>query len=103
MKLTTQNFNDTLKNTKGLLVVDFWAEWCGPCKMLSPIVDELENEMPDVKFGKVNVDEEVQIALENSVTSIPTLMFVKDGEIVKKSVGLVSKEELTDMINEVNR
>lgn len=102
MKLTTQNFKDTLKNTKGLLVVDFWAEWCGPCKMLSPIVDELENEMPDVKFGKVNVDEEVQIALENSVTSIPTLMFVKDGEIVKKSVGLVSKEELTDMINEVN-
>lgn len=101
MKLTTEKYNETVKNTKGLLVVDFWASWCGPCKMLAPIIDELEAEMPDVVFAKVNVDEEVQPALENNITSIPTLLFIKDGEIVNKSVGLVSKDELISIINEV--
>ena len=101
MKLTTEKYNETVKNTKGLLVVDFWASWCGPCKMLAPIIDELEAEMPDVVFAKVNVDEEVQPALENNITSIPTLLFIKDGEIVNKSIGLVSKDELISIINEV--
>ena len=100
MKLTTENYNETVKNTKGLLVVDFWASWCGPCRMMAPIIDELEAEMPDVTFAKVNIDEEVQPALENNITSIPTLLFVKDGEVINKSVGVVSKDQLISMINE---
>ena len=101
MKMTTQNFKEAIQNTKGLLVVDFWAEWCGPCKMLAPVFEELEKDFPDVTFGKINVDEEVQAALENNVSSIPTLLFIKDGEIVKKSVGFAPKDELVAMINEV--
>ena len=101
MKMTTQSFKEAIQNTKGLLVVDFWAEWCGPCKMLAPVFEELEKDFPDITFGKINVDEEVQAALENNVSSIPTLLFIKDGEIVKKSVGFAPKDELVAMINEV--
>ena len=101
MNLTTANYNETIKNTKGLLVVDFWASWCGPCRMMAPIIDELEAEMPEVTFAKVNIDEEVQPALENNITSIPTLLFVKNGEVVNKSVGVVSKDQLISMIKEV--
>ena len=101
MKMTTESFKEAMQNTKGLLVVDFWAEWCGPCKMLAPVFEELEKDFPDVTFGKINVDEEVQAALENNVSSIPTLLFIKDGEIVKKSVGFAPKDELVAMINEV--
>lgn len=101
MKLTRQNYEETLKNTNGLLVVDFWAEWCGPCKMLAPVIDEAAAEMPDVTFAKLNIDEEVEIAVKNGVASIPTLFFVKNGEVVKKSVGYITKDELTQIINEV--
>lgn len=101
MKLTKQNYEETLKNTNGLLVVDFWAEWCGPCKMLAPVIDEAAAEMPDVTFAKLNIDEEVEIAIKNGVASIPTLFFVKNGEVVKKSVGYITKDELTQIINEV--
>ena len=101
MKMTTQSFKEAMDNTKGLLVVDFWAEWCGPCKMLAPVFEELEKDFPDVTFGKINVDEEVQAALENNVSSIPTLLFIKDGEIVKRAVGFSPKDELVAMINEV--
>lgn len=101
MKMTTQSFKEAIQNTKDLLVVDFWAEWCGPCKMLAPVFEELEKDFPDVTFGKINVDEEVQAALENNVSSIPTLLFIKDGEVVKRAVGFAPKDELAAMINEV--
>lgn len=101
MKMTTESFKEAMQNTKGLLVVDFWAEWCGPCKMLAPVFEELEKDFPDVTFGKINVDEEVQAALENNVSSIPTLLFIKDGEVVKRAVGFAPKDELAAMINEV--
>lgn len=101
MKMTTQSFKEAIDSTKGLLVVDFWAEWCGPCKMLAPVFEELEKDFPDVTFGKINVDEEVQAALENNVSSIPTLLFIKDGEVVKRAVGFAPKDELAAMINEV--
>lgn len=101
MKINAENFSDTVKNTKGLMVIDFWAEWCGPCKMLAPVIDEVSKEMPDVLFEKINIDEEVEIALTNGISSIPTLMFVKDGEIVKKTVGYLTKEELVLAIDEV--
>lgn len=101
MKMTTQSFKEAIDSTKGLLVVDFWAEWCGPCKMLAPVFEELEKDFPDVTFGKINVDEEVQAALENNVSSIPTLLFIKDGKVVKRAVGFAPKDELAAMINEV--
>lgn len=101
MRINAENFSDTVKNTKGLMVIDFWAEWCGPCKMLAPVIDEVSKEMPDVLFEKINIDEEVEIALTNGISSIPTLMFVKDGEIVKKTVGYLTKEELVLAIDEV--
>lgn len=101
MKINAENFADTVKNTKGLMVIDFWAEWCGPCKMLAPVIEEVKNEMPDVLFEKINIDEEVEIALTNKISSIPTLMFVKDGEIVKKTVGYLTKEELVSEIDGV--
>ena len=93
MKMTTQSFKEAIQNTKGLLVVDFWAEWCGPCKMLAPVFEELEKDFPDVTFGKINVDEEVQAALENNVSCIPTLLFIKDGEVVK-TYSLVVKADV---------
>lgn len=101
MKINAENFAETVKNTKGLTVIDFWAEWCGPCKMLAPVIEEVSEEMPDVSFEKINIDEEVEIALTNRISSIPTLMFVKDGEIVKKTVGYLTKEELISAIEEV--
>lgn len=101
MKLTKQNYEETIKNTEGLLVVDFWAEWCGPCKMLAPVIDSLSAKMTDVTFAKLNIDEEVEVALQNGVSSIPTLFFVKNGEVVKKSVGYMPEDELEKLINEI--
>lgn len=101
MILTSANYDEAIKNTKGIILIDFWAEWCGPCKMLAPVIDELEREMPDICFAKINVDEEVTAALKNNVTSIPTLMIIKDGEVVKRLVGYMSKEELKEELNKV--
>ena len=94
--LTSENFKD--ETAAGLTVVDFWASWCGPCRMLSPIVEELAEETPDVKFGKVNVDEQPMLAMQFRVDAIPTLAFIRDGKLVNQSVGLVPKEKLQAMI-----
>jgi thioredoxin 1 len=93
-ELTMENFEaEVMKETK-LTVVDFWAVWCGPCKMLSPIVDALSEEMTDVKFCKVNIDEQQELAMQFRIESIPTLLFVKNGKIVKKLVGFRPKEDV---------
>ena len=94
--LTSENFAE--ETASGLTVVDFWASWCGPCRMLSPIVEELAAELPDVKFGKVNVDEQPMLAMQFRVDAIPTLVFIRDGKAVNQSVGLVPKENLQAMI-----
>lgn len=94
--LTSENFQE--ETAAGLTVVDFWASWCGPCRMLSPIVEELAAETPDVKFGKVNVDEQPMLAMRFRVDAIPTLVFIRDGKPVNQSVGLVQKEQLQAMI-----
>lgn len=100
MELTKSNFKNEILEAKGLCVVDFWASWCMPCKMLSPIVDELAEEFPDVKFGKINVDDEGELASEYGIVSIPTLLFFRDGEVVNKSVGYRAKEDLAEIISE---
>ena len=90
-------FEETIK--EGLILVDFFATWCGPCKMLSPILDELSEEVKDVKFIKVDVDEEGDLAREYGVMSIPNVFLIKDGHVVDIFLGLQSKETIIDFIN----
>ena len=85
---------------EGTVLIDFFATWCGPCKMLSPRIDEVAEEVTNVKFGKVDIDDEVEIALRYKVQSVPTLILFKDGERVGKSIGLISKEELLEFVNQ---
>ena len=88
---------EVLKSNKTVLV-DFWAVWCGPCRMLSPVVDQVAEENPNIKVCKVNVDEEQQLAIKYGVMSIPTLLVFKGGELVNQSVGVIPKEEVLNLI-----
>lgn len=88
---------EVLKSDKTVLV-DFWAVWCGPCRMLSPVVDQVAEENPDIKVCKVNVDEEQQLAIKYGVMSIPTLLVFKGGELVNQSVGVIPKEEVLNLV-----
>ena len=99
MKVATNtNFNELLQDSK-LVIVDFWATWCGPCRMLSPILDQVEEEMPDqITVVKVNVDDADEIAAQYRIMSIPTLLLVKNGEIVDKTVGAMPKPALLEKI-----
>ncbi len=101
MELTAATFEN--ETASGVTVVDFWASWCGPCRMLSPIVEELAGEMTGVKFAKVNVDEEPGLASAFRISSIPTLVFMKDGQAVGQTVGVQGKEELRAVINKVKK
>ncbi len=96
--LNNDNFKAEVLDAKGLVLVDFWATWCGPCKMLAPTVSEIADEYEGkVKVYKLDVDQAMDIAMSYGVASIPTLILFKDGEIVKKSVGVVSKTEIEAM------
>ena len=96
---TNTSFDELLVDGK-LVIVDFWATWCGPCRMLSPLLDEVEEEMADkVTVVKVNVDDADEIAMRFRIMSIPTLLFFKDGQIVDKTVGAMPKSVLVDKIN----
>lgn len=100
-QFTDANFEQEVMNESGLVVIDFWAPWCGPCKMLTPIFEELSNEYGDeVIFGKVNVDENPSIANKFRIASIPTLMFMKNGQIIENLVGFRPKQEIAKIINE---
>lgn len=96
--LTKDNFKTEVEEYKGLVVIDLWAVWCGPCRMIAPVIDEIEAEMPDVKFCKINVDEEPELTRLFKVESIPTIALVKDNTFVDMSVGLVPKEKLVKLI-----
>ena len=95
---TTDNFETEVLNAEKPVLVDFWAVWCGPCQMMAPILHELEAEMPDVQIGKVNVDEQMDLARQFRVVSIPTLIIFKNGQEVQRMVGVTSKEELKDAL-----
>ena len=97
--VTSENFESEVLNSEKPVLVDFWASWCGPCRMLSPIVDEIAEEVQTIKIGKVNVDEQQDLAGKFGVMSIPTLiLFSKNGQPVNKSVGAKSKAALLDFI-----
>ena len=99
IELNAKNFEqEVLKNDKPVLV-DFWASWCGPCKMVSPVVDALAEEHPEYKFCKVNVDDEEELAIKFGIMSIPSLFIFKNGENVKKSVGALPKEDILALFN----
>ncbi len=100
LELTKDIFNETLENTKSLIVIDLYATWCAPCRMLAPILDELESEYSDLKFFKVNVDNEPEIAGMFRVESIPMVAFVKDNTFLDFSLGFVPKEDLKRLIEE---
>lgn len=100
LTFTDANFEQEVKQSDKLTFVDFWAPWCGPCQMTGPFVEELANEMGDkVKIGKVNVDENPNVAGEYNVMSIPTFLLFKNGEVVDQIVGGVQKEKLAEVIN----
>lgn len=96
--LTKENFQAEVTKSDKPVLVDFWAVWCGPCQMMAPILHELETEMPDVQIGKVNVDEQMDLACQFRVVSIPTLIIFKNGQEVQRMVGVTSKEELKDAL-----
>lgn len=96
--LTKENFQAEITKSDKPVLVDFWAIWCGPCQMMAPILHELEAEMPDVQIGKVNVDEQMDLARQFRVVSIPTLIIFKNGQEVQRMVGVTSKEELKDAL-----
>ena len=92
--LTKENFQAEITKSDKPVLVDFWAVWCGPCQMMAPILHELETEMLDVQIGKVDVDEQMDLARQFRVVSIPTLIVFKNGQEVQRMVGVTSKEEL---------
>ena len=99
-EFTDANFQEVAIDKEGVAVVDFWAEWCGPCKMIGPVIDELATEFDGkVTVGKMNVDSNKDIPMKYGVRSIPTILILKNGEIVDKHVGVASKQALADKIN----
>lgn len=96
---TKDNFKSEVLEAKGTVLVDFWAVWCGPCQMIAPILEEVIAERPEVKLVKVNVDEQMDLAREHRVVSIPTLLVYKDGELKKTAIGLQDKKTILSYLD----
>lgn len=99
--INKSEFEAEVLNDKGVVVVDFFAEWCNPCKMLAPILDEVQSEMSNIKIVKVNIDENPSIASDYKVKNIPTIKFFKNGEEVDTKIGFTDKESLKQIINKI--
>ena len=98
IKITNDNFQSEVLDCEKTVLLDFYADWCGPCRMVSPIVDAIAEEHPEYKVGKINVDEEGQLATAFGVMSIPSLFVVKGGEVVNQAVGARTKAQILDML-----
>ena len=98
VNVTAENFDEEVLNYNGKVLVDFWAEWCGPCMMLGPIIEEVSEEVVDVKFCKVNCDEARDVALQFGIMTIPNLIVFENGEQVNQSIGYIEKEDVLKLI-----
>ena len=95
VEITNDNFKEKVLDTKGVALIDFWAEWCGPCRLIGPVVEELSKEYDGkATIGKLNVDDNSDVAAQYGIMSIPTLLFFKDGQLIDKHVGVASKGDL---------
>ena len=98
VNITNLNFDEVVLKSEKPVLLDFWATWCGPCQMIAPIIEEISNEKTDVNFFKVNVDGTPEVAIKYGVSSIPTLLIFKDGELVNKAVGAYPKESIVKLL-----
>lgn len=98
LHITKDNFQQEVMESTKPVLLDFWASWCGPCKMIAPTIDEIAGENPDIKVGKVNIDEQPELASAFQVMSIPTLVVIKDGQVVRQSAGVRPKAQILAML-----
>lgn len=98
VNITADNFEKEVLQAEQTVLVDFWADWCGPCKMLAPIIDQIAEAHPEIKVGKVNIDQEASLAVNYKVMSIPTLVVFKNGEIANQTVGVQSKSDIEGLL-----
>ena len=98
INITNQNIHEEVVNSSKTVLLDFWAGWCGPCSMLSPVIDEIAEDRTDIKVGKVNVDEEPELSSAFQVMSIPTVIVLKNGNVTGKSIGVRPREDIEAML-----
>lgn len=98
VNITRQNFREEVLESNQTILLDFWAGWCGPCRMVSPILEEIARERSDVKVGKINIDEQRELAEQFQIMSIPTLMVVRNGRVVRQAVGVRPKGQILSML-----
>lgn len=96
--ITRENYDSEVRDSGKVVLLDFYADWCGPCKMIAPILEEIAEEYPEITVGKVNVDECMDLAVEFKVASIPLLVVLKDGEVINKALGAMPKEEILALL-----
>ncbi len=101
LKITDQNFTQEILKSEQVVLVDFYADWCGPCQRMSPIIDEIEQEVDNIKVGKINVDENNDLAIKYGISTIPTIVIFKKGEIKKTFVGVIDKSEIINTVKKI--
>ena len=99
VNIDLHNFQEEVLNSDKPVLLDFWAPWCGPCRMVVPMVEQIAQERPDIKVGKINIDQEYELAREFGIMSIPTLMVMKEGRVVRQSTGAMPKNQILELLN----